>query len=526
MASRPSIVVDTDEGRVAREVLSVLPSIPNIYQRIGQIVQVAHDASEELKGLIRLPYGARIRTVKRPVFRRYLTDYCEFLKWPKKGKPVSTHPPAWLVDSVFEDGDWKGLPYLEALVPSPMMVKGGRILEKPGYDPYSGLLSVYPPNFDMQPIPENPTSRQIKAAFEEMNDWLFDFMFEQPEHKGACFSVVLTYFARFMIRNGVPLFLVDANVAGAGKGKLIDAIGLACLGRSMEFSTQPEDLAEQKAILKNMAFNGALMVKIDNIDRPFGNGVFDAALTSGVWDDRPLFTDDRLSRALYCIWVANGNNIQFKQGCDTPSRTIHIRLDVPMERPQERTGFKHKDILAHTMRIRPRLAHAALTLLRGYVQAGYPDQGLREWSRFPEWSRLIRHCLVWAGAADPYLGNEQLVRTSDLTHDQVGDLFEGWQTLCGQVQQPGLTVREALAELERELEEKQRSSLLYKPRNEMLLAAVLALAHSKNGRLPDAERLGYVLRKYRRTVMRGRRLVRLGERTECGVRWAVEEAAG
>lgn len=299
---------------------------------------------------------------------------------------------------------------------------------------------------------------------------------------------------------------------------------MLCLGREMDFTSQATDDADQKKVLKTLSMSGTLMCKIDNIERPFGNGILDGAITSTVWTDVPLYTDDRSTSPLYVIFLANGNNVEFKKGCDTASRTIHCRLNVPMERPHERSDFKHKDILAYTHKRRSVLASAVLTLLRGYAAAGYPDQGLRMWSRFPEWSRLIRHTLVWAGFPDPYLAHEDLVKHSDPTHGLVGDLVEGWAALCARFGVEAITVREVLSELEGQIEQHQRMPAL-RPRDERLINALRELCPTKTGRLAPVMQIGFLLRRYRERVVRGLRLKTLDHRAEEGMLWTAERVS-
>lgn len=516
----PEVMLGADEHRVTEQVLKVLPKVPNMFQRAGQLVEVSADSSDTVPGLIRESAGPRIRILPQSAIREYITKYCALTKLDRHGEVVDAHPPEWLVKSVAQRGVWaKGVRHLEAIVPSPMFVKGGRFLEKAGYDEETGLYVSFPRGVKFYPVPKQPTASQIRAAVSVLDDWLVDFLFERPEHKAACLAAVFTYFTRFALKGGVPLFLIDSNVRAAGKGKLIDAIAMLCLGRDMNVTTQPIDHDEQKQILRMAAMSGSLMTKIDNIDRPFGNGVFDSALTSNSIDERPLYTDNLVPFPLYTIWLANGNNVQFKTGCDTASRTVHARLNVPMERPEDRGDFVHKDILEFTRKKRPELVNAVLTLIRGYVQAGIPDKGLKPWSRFPAWSRLIRHCLVWAGYPDPHSANAQLVNDADNTNASLGDLLEGWAALCARHKTDGFSVREALTELEGHMEEKSRNGFFSLP-DERLLNALLELAPTKNGRLADARVVGCVFRKYKNTVVRGLRLEMTGEKTEAGHLWA------
>ena len=62
---------------------------------------------------------------------------------------------------------------------------------------------------------------------------------------------------------------------------------------------------------------------------------------------------------------------------------------------------------------RPALLTAALTVLRGYIVAGRPDQKLKPWGSFEGWSDLVRNAIVWSGLVDPGETRTELRQTSD-----------------------------------------------------------------------------------------------------------------
>ena len=102
---------------------------------------------------------------------------------------------------------------------------------------------------------------------------------------------------------------------------------------------------------------------------------------------------------LFATWYATGNNIVL--AADTARRTLHIRLESPEENPEERSGFRHADLLTWVPRQRPRLAIAAVTILAAYCAAGRPNMKLKPWGSFEAWSALIRQAVVWAGSPEP-----------------------------------------------------------------------------------------------------------------------------
>src|SRR5215813_1272359 len=99
------------------------------------------------------------------------------------------------------------------------------------------------------------------------------------------------------------------------------------------------------------------------------------------------------------VWLASGNNMQF-QG-DVARRVVPIALDPKMERPEERTDFKHNPLLPWVEQERPRLTIAALTILKAYFTASCPAQDIAPLGSFEAWSNLVRQALIWADEADP-----------------------------------------------------------------------------------------------------------------------------
>src|SRR5690606_17153515 len=108
-------------------------------------------------------------------------------------------------------------------------------------------------------------------------------------------------------------------------------------------------------------------------------------------------------------------------------RIIHIRLDVLSERPEDRTDFRHPDLVAWLRERRPALVSAALTILSAYVRAGMPRQGLTPFGSFEGWSRLVREAVVWLGLPDPCLTRVRLAEQADTTADALTQLVEAWR---------------------------------------------------------------------------------------------------
>src|SRR5262249_40599676 len=128
---------------------------------------------------------------------------------------------------------------------------------------------------------------------------------------------------------------------------------------------------------------------------------------------------------------------------DTARRTLHIRLESPLENPEDRADFLHGDLLSWVRSERPRLVAAALTILRAYVVAGKPDMKCKVWGSFEGWSRLVAHACVWVGLEDPQSTRAELESTSDSRKAALVSLMSGWARLAPH----GMTVKTAIETL-------------------------------------------------------------------------------
>jgi putative DNA primase/helicase len=142
-----------------------------------------------------------------------------------------------------------------------------------------------------------------------------------------------------------------------------------------------------------------------------------------------------------CVLAATGNNLTVE--ADTIRRVVPCRIEPGEERPAERGGYRIPDLLAHARAHRPALLAAALTVVRGYITAGRPDQNLSHFGSFEQWSGTVRAAVRWSMGTDPLDTREGLVTTGGV--DEVARLFEALAEIPGISQ--GLTSRQIVATL-------------------------------------------------------------------------------
>lgn len=490
--ARPIILIDTEEYRVIAETIAALTADTEIFQRGGILVRVLRDTQPN-DGIVRPAGSPTIQAMPPANLRERMTRVATFVKPGRKGRDIPAHPTAWLVAAVDVRADWPGIRHLFALSDTPVLRPDGSVWQQAGYDERTGVL--FEPDEPFPPIHPEVNIDDAVIALDELLEVVCDFRFESDEHRAAWLAALLTPPARFAYHGPSPLFLIDANVRGAGKGLLAQAIGRIVLGREMPVSSYAHDSDEMRKRITAIAIAGDRMILLDNLLGQFGNDALDRALTSTRWKDRILGKSQEVDLPLIPVWYATGNNVAV--AADTARRIIHIRLDVLDEHPEQRTGFRHPNLPAWIGANRGRLLSGALTILSAYCRSGRPDQRLTPYGSFEGWSDLVRQAVVWVGLPDPCLTRVKLAESADTTTGVLRQLIEAWKEY--DPNREGLVASDMLASLypaSRDLIPKDEAALAMR-------AAIEDLVGVPGGKAPTARQVGNKLRRFRRRVVRG-----------------------
>jgi len=414
-SSKPSITVTHEVMVNATEAIKALVSgDENIYQRETKLVfvtRVSRDQSENSEPVIgddgqthrQLVEGSpQICQMETPTLRERLSEVATFQKWSSKNQNYTPIVPTdEIVGAVKKRSNWPGIRTLIGLVETPTMRPDGQIMQIPGYDKLTKYL--YMPGENFPNIDDaKATQENAKWALKFLSECFEDFPYVNPSHRSVPIAAILTLVARPAILGSVPAVLFDASTRGSGKTLQTDAIATIATGRGAPRMNYTSDDIELEKILAGYALRGSSFICLDNIPamRPFGGGPMDRVITAR--DDvelRVLGATKIVTLPWRALIMATGNNVSFYG--DTSRRVLMARLEPAEEKPEQRTKFKHSDLLEWIRVQRPRLVSAALLLLRAYVRAGKPDMGCARWGSFEEWSRLIPHAIVFAGGADP-----------------------------------------------------------------------------------------------------------------------------
>lgn len=422
------------------------------------------------------------------------------------------HPPMWCINAVASFGTWTGVRSLAGVISFPVLRPAGTILDNVGYDTVTGLYLHWPG--ERLVVPARPTAEDARASAAMLLDVVGDFPFLDDMHRAAWLAALLTPLARAAFQGPAPLFLVDGNTRGCGKGLLLDVISRIVTGLPFAVLSYPgrgEQGANEEELRKKLTtllMYGDRLALFDNLSGNFGDACMDRALTGAEWQDRILGGNRQFRGPLTVVFYGTGNNIMI--GADTARRVCHIRLESPHETPENRDDFRRPRLLEWVSANRPRLLTAALTVLRAYFVAGRPDFNLKPWGSFEAWSAVVRNAVVFAGLPDPGLTRMSIQAQADDVAQGLGQLINVMEMI--DPDRLGITAAEIVSRA-------QSPNLIDSSEvREMLVEAVGALVSK-----PDARKLGNKLKSLRRRVVGGKYLDLAG--ASVGVnRWAVFDA--
>lgn len=415
---RPVIRLGPDLADVADltiEALAECAEALGVFQRGHRLVHVTATTEEEAAAsrVVSIdPTGVRrreliagspaIHEMEAATLRDILTRVARFERKDGRAKKGTEWrhciPGDPVVYAVLQRKKWIGIPSLAGVAESPFLRPDGTVCQTPGFDPATAFW--YAPSSKFPRVPEHPTPEDARKAYTAVEEVFVDFPFASEAHRAVPIAGSLTIVGRPAIEGPTPGFEIDGNVRGAGKTLVDDAVAMMVSGRCMPHQTFPVQEEEREKVLGCFAMDGTPFFLFDNVNREFGGGCLDAALTSREVKFRILGGSKQPRLPWYAVMFVNGNNMTV---CgDISDRLLVARLESPEENPRRRPAstFLHPDLLAWVREQRPPLVVALLTILRAYVVAHRPDMGCERWGSYEDWSRLVPHAIRFAGGPD------------------------------------------------------------------------------------------------------------------------------
>lgn len=345
----------------------------------------------------------------------------QFVARDKEGDLHPVDPPARVALTLKDRKSRLRFPIITGIVNCPSIEVDGTLLDRPGYDPATGVL-FDPLGVKFPRVPDFPTKAMAETALERILRAYKTFSFNSHDDKAVMTSGVLTAVARRGLPFA-PMHAFDAPVAGSGKSKLVDIICIIATGRRAGVMSQGDKPEEFTKALGAMLMRGDPLIPIDNCSHALEGDTLNMALTQGFVEIRVLGFSKLVTVQTKAFVTATGNNLIVIG--DLTRRTVKARLDPNCERP-ELSQFDF-DPIAYAMENRAQLVTDALTILRAYALVGRsekpPPPRLQS---FELWSDTVRAALLWLGQGDPVVTMESM-RKSDTALENMCAVFSAWK---------------------------------------------------------------------------------------------------
>jgi hypothetical protein len=403
-----------------RQSIALLAEHPRIYSQSGRLIYLGSKA---------VPV-----TLTEPYLTEILT---QLANWTVKGTP--SHAPDRVVRAILARREWSGIRPLKAVSPIPVIDPITGEVTTSGYHPGTGVyvsLSL-PTSFKI-----GSTIEDARAARLALLDLVSEFPFKTDTDKDAWLAMLLSCFARHW-SNHVPLFLITANQRGSGKTLLTDLVSYLISGKEAPRTPWAATSEESRKSITASVRERLPLVLEDNVRTGsiWGNEALANLATSLEWSDRILHSQDKIHIDVATVWVATGNNVSIEH--DVSRRTLVISLRTALEHPDRRSGYRYPDLIGHILAHRSEYLGHAATILRSYILAGKPDQGMEPAGTFTLWVQTVASAIKWAGGADVGALRGDKVAPSD-TSDAVCIFLQAWESLNHQQGGATLTAGEVL----------------------------------------------------------------------------------
>ena len=415
---------DIIERDLLPSIIELLATDPDLFVRGGKLVRVKTDENDR----------ASIEEHTLDTIKIWLGSHFHFYMLRVKGDdsyPVTVPTPTDLARGLLA---WRvyppGIPSLEIVTEFPIMTSGG-VHNDAGYHAESKAYLVQSGSVDYESIVVDTDSlswakRQI---FDEL---LYDFRFDDTASRSNFIAYLLSFPMRPAIPDAVPMYTVTAPVQGTGKTLLVDLAHIIWTGRKADAiqsgANEHTDREEWRKRILPYLLDGKASLFFDNVTGIVSSNALASALTANWYTDRMLSVSEQRTVRVRCLWSMGGNNIEF-QG-DMPRRIYHTKINVNMESPETRSGFKHPKITNWTYRNRVVLMTACMTLIKSWDEQGRPPDESIKWGSYEDFASIMGGILRSAGISD-FLSNREGMIPQDI--DAWREFFRAWSDKYGAI---------------------------------------------------------------------------------------------
>ena len=414
--SRPEIKVTGQLRDLSDKSLAALNEFNNpeqVFVRGGKLVRVVINENGQ-------PSTERIDKHR---LRGVLARSADWFKKDERRRSVPVHPPLDVVNDILALGNWPGIPVLDAIATAPVLTSGGEFISDPGYHTASRIFYAG----EQVILDCNQTLDEAMSVLRE--ELLGDFPFVDDASRAHALAMLFLPFVRPAIDGPTPLHLVDSPSPGTGKSLMVDACVIPFTSEGVATTTCSHDKDEWRKKITSILLASRNHVLIDNVNGKLDSPDLAAAITSRIWEDRVLGSQQLVHLPQEMVWIVTGNNVTLSS--ELARRSIWTRLDSRSEYPWQTTQFRHPNLVSWAQYNRSALMRSVLTVVQGWLDAGQPGFQGKSLGGFESWSNVIGGLLDVAGIPG-FLGNiDKVSEYLDAEVDMWGALVDEWQQQHG-----------------------------------------------------------------------------------------------
>jgi len=195
----------------------------------------------------------------------------------------------------------------------------------------------------------------------EIEDILQDFPFDSQASFANAIAYLLSAVVRTAIEGSTPMFVIDSPMVGSGKS-MLGEIGKILGGNNgtlLDVPSRADELGKQvdSQLLTN---GGTGVIILDNLDskQKLKSTTLASLLTAREPSIRPLGTSFIKTVKNNVTFALTGINVKVDN--DLSRRSVWIRINPKVDRPDEREDFKYKNLEKYVFENRFRMANAPL----------------------------------------------------------------------------------------------------------------------------------------------------------------------
>ena len=405
---RSLIVVGRDVQEIRDLSLGAIARHPGVYVSGGMLSSIAD--------------GYTIKTLSRGAIESALCDVAEWRKQVRERlKPVGIPDFVPRILSSLSRPQAANFRRLDTITKTPFWTPSGTPVFEAGYTAEARTVLVNPP-----PVRHDLFDSGAAALAWLCSELLSDFPFGSHAERANFLGALLVPMIRPMINGPVPLHNIEASKRGTGKSLLAQALMLI-YGLDPEMSALPREEAEvEKKILAVLRAGRPVQVW-DNVKHAVTSATLDIVLTSTHYTGRVLGGTVIIRLPIQQLWLMTSNNARLSD--DMSRRTVRIRLVSESEYPEDRQGFKHRNLLGWIRGNRSLILSALWQCVHEWVDAGRPrppEHARRTLGSYHSWAEVVGGILANAGELE-FLANARAAREEqNMEAGEWPEFLEAW----------------------------------------------------------------------------------------------------